>query len=451
MLQHRNVVILFLLLVFAVASCRNKDVSNAGPTSIDIAALSTEMSNLMIHDVTNPPLASRFYAYAYLAGYEVVSQNDSSMISMHGVLNEYPEIDKPNIDQYSHKIAAVLAVLKTASKLQPSGKDLLKQEQDLLKKYGEQGFSDEVIEGSVAYADSISKAILRYAKADKYNKLSDLPRYQPVKGDGYWYPTPPAFLPIVEPHFNKVRSFTMDSANVYIPLPPVAFDTNKTSPFYGLMKEVHDMGVNATDDQKQIAAFWDCNPFAVMDEGHLQIGVKKISPGAHWMGIAGIACQKAKMPFNETMQVHAVVAFTLMDAFICCWDEKMRSNRIRPETAIRRYIDPSWKPLLQTPPFPEYLSGHSVISTASAEVLTSYFGDGFAYTDSVEVQFGLGTRTFSSFREAANEAAISRLYGGIHFMDAIEHGKTQGRKVAENVIKKLKINQAQSRGQIAGN
>ena len=231
MLQHRNVVVLFLTFVLAVASCRNKDVSHLGPAAPDVSVLATEMSNLMIHDVTNPPLAARFFAYAFLAGYEVVSQNDSSMISMHGILNDYPKIAKPNVEHYSPKIASVLAVIRTASKIQPSGKDLQKLEEDLLKKYREQGFDDEVIAGSAIYADSVAKEILKYAKADNYNKLSDLPRYQPVKGDGYWYPTPPAFLPIVEPHFNKVRSFTMDSANIYKPLPPVAFDTSKSSPF----------------------------------------------------------------------------------------------------------------------------------------------------------------------------------------------------------------------------
>ena len=127
----------------------------------------------------------------------------------------------------------------------------------------------------------------------------------------------------------------------------------------------------------------------------------------------------------------------LMDAFICCWDEKFRSNRIRPETAIRNYIDPHWEPFLQTPPFPEYLSGHSTISAASATILTYYFGENFQYTDSVEVKYGLAPRSFTSFWQAAKEAAISRFYGGIHFMDAIDNGIIQGKKAGENVLKKI--------------
>ncbi|WP_315820784.1 vanadium-dependent haloperoxidase [Paraflavitalea speifideaquila] len=137
------------------------------------------------------------------------------------------------------------------------------------------------------------------------------------------------------------------------------------------------------------------------------------------------------------MQIHTSVAMGLMDAFITCWDEKYRSNRIRPETAIRQLIDPHWQPLLQTPPFPEYLSGHSVISTASATILSHYFGDHFTYTDSVEVSYGLPARQFGSFRQAAEEAAISRFYGGIHFMDAIEQGMVQGTKVGDQLVKKI--------------
>jgi len=129
---------------------------------------------------------------------------------------------------------------------------------------------------------------------------------------------------------------------------------------------------------------------------------------------------------------------TLMDAFISCWDEKYRSNRIRPETAINRHINPRWQPLLQTPPFPEYTSGHSVISTAVAELLTYLIGPDFAFTDTTEVIFDLPERSFTSFRQAAGEAAISRLYGGIHYRDAIENGQEQGKSIGTFIVKKLR-------------
>jgi hypothetical protein len=155
------------------------------------------------------------------------------------------------------------------------------------------------------------------------------------------------------------------------------------------------------------------------------------------MGITGIACNEAKASFGKAMKVNTVVAIGLMDGFLTCWDEKFRSNRIRPESAIRKYIDPDWQPLLQTPPFPEYLSGHSVISSTSATILTHYFGENFKYTDKVEERFGLPSRTFNSFQEAAIEAGISRLYGGIHFTDALDNGRKQGLQVGDWVLKKV--------------
>ena len=100
-------------------------------------------------------------------------------------------------------------------------------------------------------------------------------------------------------------------------------------------------------------------------------------------------------------------------------------------------MDPGWRPFLQTPPFPEYLSGHSVISTAASEVLTHFFGDNLRFTDVVEMPYGLAPRTFQSFRQAAEEAAISRFYGGIHFMDSIIEGQDQGRKIGLHSIQRL--------------
>ena len=152
------------------------------------------------------------------------------------------------------------------------------------------------------------------------------------------------------------------------------------------------------------------------------------------MNITHVACKKAKADYSQSAEAYVRVALSLIDGFISCWDEKYRSNRIRPDTAIRKYIDPEWEPLLQTPPFPEYISGHSVVSGASAEVLSHFFGDNFSYRDSVEQDFGLPPRSFQSFRDATKEAALSRFYGGIHFMDANINGLQLGEKIGRQVL-----------------
>ena len=176
------------------------------------------------------------------------------------------------------------------------------------------------------------------------------------------------------------------------------------------------------------------NPFALQQIGHLEFGIKKISPGGHWVGITGIACRKQKLPLAKTAYAHALVSVGIADAFISCWSNKYKYNRVRPVTAIRKLVDRNWAPLLQTPPFPEYTSGHSVISTAAATILTHLFGENFSFTDNTEEEFGLPARKFSSFADASKEAAISRLYGGIHFRDAIENGVKEGEQIGKFVV-----------------
>jgi len=430
----------YLLPVIAIVwliGCNKQTEKSPEISASMVGKITSEMTDVMVHDVTNPPLGARFYSYACLAGYEVVAQNDTSYKSMHGVLNGFPEI-KPmeGVKQYSYQLAAILAMLETARKMQPSGKVMLAKYQDrFVDSCRTLGFTDEVIAGSQAYAADISKQVLKYAKADKYNLISNFPRYEPNEAKGSWYPTPPGYFPPVEPYFKTVRPFTLDSSSQFKPAPPIAFSDEKTSTFYKLMKLNYDD--KPQGEHKITAAFWDCNPFALENRGHLLVGMKKISPGAHWMGITDIACKQSKADFGKTLLVTTSVAIGLMDGFMACWDEKYRSNRIRPETAIRKYIDPNWKPFLQTPPFPEYLSGHSVVSSASAIILTHYFGDNFAYTDTVEERFGLKARKFKSFLAAAQESGLSRFYGGIHFMDAIENGQKQGFEVGKWVIKTL--------------
>ncbi|WP_373553271.1 vanadium-dependent haloperoxidase [Haliscomenobacter sp.] len=424
------------LLLFSLFACKEKAPISPQVSSKDISKVITQMTDVMIHDVTNPPLAARFFAYTCLAAYEVVALHEAEFPSMYGKLNDFPKIEKPSLSgEYNYELAAVLAMYETAKKLQPSGQRLDTLEKKWLDSLQVAGVAQAQLELTRAYAEAISAQILAYAKADGYNRISNYPRYTPLGTEGAWYPTPPGYFAPVEPYFSSIRSFTLDSAAQFKPVPPAAFSIAKKSSFYTQMQEVYAQDL--TQEKLEIAAFWDCNPFALLDNGHLMVGMKKISPGAHWMGIAGIACQQRKLTVSKTIQVFTTLAIGLMDGFYCCWDEKYRSNRIRPETAIRKYIDPQWKPFLQTPPFPEYLSGHSTISTAAATILTHFLGDNFAFTDTVEERFGLKKRSFTSFSEAAAEAAISRLYGGIHFMDAIVNGQEQGEKVGALVVGKV--------------
>jgi hypothetical protein len=392
---------------------------------------------VMIHDVVNPPAASRFYTYCLLGAHEIVARNNKQIVAPTVFTKSINPVSIEARD-YDYQIAALYCILETGRLIIPSGYMLEEDQKKLIIALLREGHSQATIDKSIAVALDVAKKIAADASADGYLKLSTRLRYRPKKGDSYWYPTPPGYIEGVEPHWKTIRPVLIDSCNQFVPKPPVAFSKDSTSAFYKLAKEVYDVGKNLTDQQRFIASYWDCNPFAINTSGHMNIGFKKISPGGHWMNITGIATAKANLDLDKGIMVHSLVAATLMDAFISCWDEKYRSSRVRPETVINRLLDPQWQPLLQTPPFPEYTSGHSVISTAVAETLTFLLGENFAFRDDTEVIFELPARDFKSFRQASEEAAISRLYGGIHYRDAIENGQAQGRALGVFIIEKLK-------------
>ena len=430
-MKKRGWILLLLpITFFGQTSLKEKD--------IDVARRVWDLTEVMYHDVVNPPAAARFYAYSVMTGYEILSQLDKSLPSLQYTIKEYPDIQVAAMPvSINSDLAVLFGILETGRQIIPSGYLLEEKQRQLTDLFKQNGISADHINASVAFAKEIARQIVQYSRTDGYFKLSTRTRYTPFTADSCWRPTPPEYMAAVEPHWRTIRTFFLDSVQQFKPAAPVCFDKNNSSAFMVMVQEVVATTRQLSEEQKLIANFWDCNPFAVQFQGHMSIGLKKISPGGHWMGITGIACKKAGLDFKTSIQLHTLVALTLHDAFASCWDEKYRSNRIRPETAINRYVDAKWKPLLQTPPFPEYSSGHSVISTAAAELLTYFLGDNFSFIDSTETYIGLPARPFGSFRAAAAEARISRLYGGIHFRDAIENGGEQGRRIGEFIVRKL--------------
>lgn len=402
------------------------------------------LTRVMMHDVVNPPAASRFYSYCLLGAHEIVARGNARVVSPRSLLRVVPKLTVAGTDDYP--VAALYCILETGRLLLPSGALLEEDQRKLTAQLRREGYPEARLQRAVAVAKTVAQQVLAYAAADGYRNLSARLRYRPTRRDGSWYPTPPGYIEAVEPHWKTIRPMLVDSCDQFVPPPPVAFGTDSASAFQELAREVYRTSQALTPEQRLIASYWDCNPFALNTAGHMAIGFKKISPGGHWMNITSQVTQQARLPLDQAIAVHSIAALTLMDAFISCWDEKYRSNRVRPETVINRYLDARWQPLLQTPPFPEYPSGHSVISTAAAEVLTYLLGENFAFTDTTEEWFELPSRRFTSFRQAAAEASISRLYGGIHFRDAIERGQGQGQALGTFVVERLRASGVRPQG-----
>jgi hypothetical protein len=399
-----------------------------------------KITDVIVHDIFSPPVASRIYAYVTVAGYEAARHQDSSFVSLAGQLNGLEPVPAPEPGvEYCYPLASVQATLKVGRTLvfsEDKMDDFINNQ--ILKGFREAGVPDDVYERSIAYGTKVADHIIAWSSKDNYKQSRSFPKYTIQNDAATWKPTPPAYMDAVEPHWNKIRTFVIDSASQFRPLPPPPFSIDKKSEFYQTALDVFETGVKLTEEQREIASFWDCNPFVMNVKGHVMFATKKISPGGHWMNITRVTCTMNKMDFVHSAEAYVRVALSLVDGFIICWDEKYRSKVIRPETYINQHIDENWVPVLQTPPFPEYTSGHSVISSSAAVALTGLFGDHFAYRDSTETEFGLTARNFNSFYDAANEASISRLYGGIHYRPAIDNGIKQGRALGTYIQEKVK-------------
>ncbi len=397
------------------------------------------LTDVIVTDILTPPVASRVYVYAHVAAYEtLVATRPSSHQSLAGQLSQLTPPPVPT-HPINPSIAAIEALLTTGRTMIFSEQMFDELSAKIWQSFVQKGYSPDTLALSRAYGRQVAQHILSWTAKDNYKATRAMRRYAPIKRPGMWLPTPPGYMAAVEPYWNRIRPLVLDSASQCRPAPNASFSTAPDSPFFRLAKEVHQVGQNLTPEQTLIANFWDCNPFFLNTRGHLNFGTKKLSPGGHWLSIAGQVAAQTNADILKSSAAYTLTAIALFDGFISCWDEKYRSNVIRPETYINAHIDEKWRPLLQTPPFPEYTSGHSVISSAVAVVLTHWFGDNIAFVDATEVPYGLPTRRFSSFKQAAEEASISRLYGGIHYRPAIENGQKQGQQIGEWVLQKIKM------------
>lgn len=414
-------------------------------TPKDYDASIDHIIQIMIRDIFSPPVASRIFAYPNVAAYEIIASHNDNYKSLSGQLSgltKIPEYDASK-GELNVPLSALIAHMDICKDLIFSQEMATKFRDSLYAKW--ENANEIEFENAKTYGLKVAKHIKTWLNKDNYKETRNMPKYG-VKPDdpSRWQPTPPAYMDGIEPHWNKIRPFVLDSANQFAPKPPPAFSLETDSDFYKDLIEVYNISNEITEngdtsEEVAIARFWDCNPYVSVTRGHLMFGVKKISPGAHWIGITKIANKKVDNSFDDTVYAYTKTSLAIADAFISCWDEKYRSNLIRPETLINKHIDASWEPLLQTPPFPEYTSGHSVVSNAAATVLTDIFGDNFEFDDDTELPFGLPVRSFKSFNEAAEEAAISRMYGGIHYRAAVEEGIVQGRNLGAYVLNKLQM------------
>ena len=432
--------VLFILIFFHFSCTENNDLSYREKLNDPelFQEVMQNLTNIIVYDIFSPPVASRVYLYPSIAAYEIIaSHNPEKYNSLVGQVKELKEIPKTKNPNVNTKLASIFAFNSVGKTLIFSSNKMNSFEEKFQQKLKGLGVPEKVILASRTYANKVADEVLKWSKNDMYSQTRTFPKYTIKEEDQYWKPTPPDYMDGIEPHWQEIRTMVLDSSNQFPPKGPLVFDLKKGSPFQKQLNEVFELTNNLTQEQVDIAKFWDCNPYVTHHKGHSMFATKKITPGGHWIGITSVATRQAKSSFEDTVNAYANVSISLFDAFISCWDEKWKTLIVRPETLINQYYDEEWLPLLQTPPFPEYTSGHSVISRAAAVTLTDLFGQDFQFTDTTEVMYGLPERSYNSFLHASEEAAISRLYGGIHYMMAITEGVEQGQKVGDYIVNKI--------------
>ena len=385
------------------------------------------------HDLTwregpSPTQAARCYNYLALAMYEACVAGMPRHRSLGGQLTGLADLPRPRgeVDWPTALAAAALAVARAvyAGASQANRDTLTALHDTQVAERRASGVGHGAVANALAHGQAIGGALVEWLAADGHAGTVGRP-YTPAAGDSLWEPTHPNYRPAVEPYWSEVRPMVLRSADEVRPVDHVPFSSGPGSAFWQQAWTVYETSRSLTDEQRAIARFWTDNP--------LLSGL----PSGHWMLTVAQVARTRGLGLADTLEAYARLGVALHDAFLNCWTWKYRFNLLRPSTYVRRHIDPDWVTFVNSPQFPEYTSGHSVASRAASTVLTDLLGS-FPYIDDSHRDRGLPARSFGSFHHAADEAARSRLYGGIHYSMGIESGKAQGDLVGALVVARLR-------------
>lgn len=379
----------------------------------------------------SPPVASRAFGYIGVTAFEATASGSKTLVSLAGQLNGLGKVSPRDPGLVYDEAVVLQSALAAAARhyffnTGPTGQRAMSAMAAKLAEQAAVGVPDDVVSRSKAYGVAVAADIFQWSADDGGALVENMGfplEYDLIKGPSHWVPTSlvrQQQVPLL-PNWGNNRPFVMpDGATCPLPAPP-AYSEDPASDFYQEAVEVVEVQKSLTDEQRLIARFWSDDPML------------SPTPPGHWISIAMQILERDGNDIETCVDVLARLGMALADAFIGCWNSKFEYDLLRPVTYIRRLMDPKWETLLNTPPFPEYPSGHSTQSAAAAAVLTRLFGENFAFMDATHEDDGLAARPFASFWAAAQEAGMSRLYGGIHFRSGIQQGLDQGRCIGAYV------------------
>jgi membrane-associated phospholipid phosphatase len=386
----------------------------------------------------SPPVAARALAYLGLALYESVLPGMPDRSSLAGQLNELSSLPLAQPDEPLHWPTVANASMATMTRMMfPTATAENKARIDLLERslplkyppdFDPATITPEISNRSESFGKLMAMALMTWARTDGgHEAWGPLRRgrenYVPPSGAGQWSATPPAFAAPLLPYWGSNRPFVLTRPDECPAPAPPAYSEEPGSAFYKEGQEVHRIANAATQEQRQFALYWADDPG------------KTPTPAGHWVFIASDLLKTRQATLASAAETYVRLNLAMADAFTASWATKYQVNLLRPVTYVQLVIDSNWVPtLMHTPPFPEFPSGHSGQSSAAAAVLAASFGADTGFTDNTHNDRGWGPRTFKSFQAAADEAALSRLYAGIHFRSGVEAGQVQGLCVAQKVL-----------------
>jgi hypothetical protein len=380
-----------------------------------------------------PTNAARIYCAVSVAMYESVAPASGSLRSLSGQLTGLRPLPRAAAGR-TDPVCVMAGALRTLtehlfrpSPLEPPGAPnpgtffVVPVFENQVRRRRAAGVPAGMVSTSIEHGVRLGRDLVAWVSTDGYE--GTLRPYLPPPGESLWRPSPPNFGEPVGPYWSEVRPMVLARADEVAPVAHVPYSANEGSAFWDQANATYQTGLALTQAQRLTAMFWRDNPHTS--------GL----PSGHWMQIVRQVCEQQGLSLTQSVEAYARTGIALHDAFLNCWTWKYRYNLIRPVDYVHEHIDPSWQSWVATPPFPEYTSGHSVASAAASAVLTDLLGE-VTFSDANTIT-EWGTRSFDSFRAAAEEAAISRQYGGIHYPMAIEFGMDQGYAIAALVVNRL--------------
>ncbi len=426
-----SIFLVSLLTVLTLGACKKNHHdhhnSDASKFSADVLDKWMTMQLRLMRNTTTIPnhALSRQFSYAGIAALEALAPDHSIRSKLHGKWNGLAGLPVPSPAAKYYYPANVNAAMASINRsLFPNASNSDKMAIDSLESALNDVFLTTEPAGTINrsndFGKSVAAAVFNWSETDGYKNAD--PYTPPVK-DGLWVPTTPG-AKAVAPYWGKNRTLVKGSIDNTQPGAPISYSTEPNSGFYKMVKHVYDVSQTLTDDQKAMAIFWRDVP-----------GVS--SPG-HWLSILQQVINKTNARLDKAAIAYALAGASIHDAIISCWKTKYKYNLVRPVTYIRNVMGhATWSPYIGTPGHPEYSSGHAVLSSAAAAAMKEIFGNTGSFTDHTYDYMGLAPRTYSSFTAIAEEAAISRIYGGIHFKETADLGLIEGKKVAANVLAKF--------------